>query len=230
MLLPLKNEAKSYNWEGIVRRPPWNQVPYPDLAAGNDLQASESPGVNYFVFQRTQVEIEITVLHYRGRIAVQEGQLSVVRLELHCQIPDTSDQSPPENSLPTTLRTTLAPLPTTARNIVGNGGNLNMNTKCVLIIKWFWFFNNCEWIILVYSFMNKVYLVNKFLLDVSVDKFWLNTFVNDRNLSLRYLKTISLTSSSTHTCSFTSTSKHHFLFPFRATSSIIPLFYRSSNL
>ena len=29
----------------------------------------------------------------------------------------------------------LAPLPTTARNIVGNGGNLNMNTKCVIIIK-----------------------------------------------------------------------------------------------
>ena len=93
----------------------------------------------------------------------------------------------------------LAPLPTTARNIVGNGGNLNMNTKCVIIIKWFWFFNNCKWIILVYSFMNKVYLFNKFLLDVSVDKFWLNTFVNDRNLSLRYRKTISLTSSSTHT-------------------------------
>jgi hypothetical protein len=39
--------------------------------------------------------------------------------------------------------------------------------------------------------MNKVYLFNKFLLDVSVDKFWLNTFVNDRNLSLRYRKTIS---------------------------------------
>jgi hypothetical protein len=75
-------------------------------------------------------------------------------------------------------------------NIVGNGGNLNMNTKCVIIIKWFWFFNNCKWIILVYSFMNKVYLFNKFLLDVSVDKFWLDTFVNDRNLSLRYRKTI----------------------------------------
>ena len=29
-----------------------------------------------------------------------------------------------ENPLPTTLRATLAPLPTTARNIVGNGGNL----------------------------------------------------------------------------------------------------------
>ena len=42
---------------------------------------------------------------------------------------------------------------------------------------------------MVYSFMNKVYLFNKFLLDVSVDKFWLNTFVNDRNLSLRYRKT-----------------------------------------
>jgi hypothetical protein len=92
--------------------------------------------------------------------------------------------------VPTTLRATLAPLPTTARNIVGH---LNMNTKCVIIIKWFWFFNNCKWIILVYSFMNKVYLFYKFLLDVSVDKFWLNTFVNDRNLILRYRKTISLT-------------------------------------